>query len=475
MAKRKHSGVYERPDAPGVFYIRWTDINGKPQRKATEAKTASEAAGSAAEERAKVYRQKRGLEPVPIQRASTGITIWDLSSWWLENKCSERSRKRERYRLEADVKRTKLGEISLAQDVEHAVASYLDQLEKDGAAPGTINKLRGTLFSVFKAAKQPPRKWTGPNPIAEVPVRPVPKQKYNTLEPDEIEPMLASANDDWEGFLATGIYLGLRKGEIAGLLKECVDLGRATVLVGMSYENVGTKGGTAADPKEDLLPIPSPLLPYFQEAMKTPGPWLFPNLIADRTGMTMYTEDANPEKRLRTALKKAGIVTGYHHHCRRCGFARRPRGAGKKSLEGTPVAPKAPIPSPFPKHSEFHPDDKPRQCPQCKMRLWAEGVPRVRRFHDLRHSLITILLQRHVPHHHVQRIARHAKVETTLGIYGHLNAENLREAVEMVAPAAAPLPLSPPPVSELGEKTSTKRAQLSLVEKKAGPTGGITQ
>lgn len=474
MAKRKQPGVYQRPDAPGVFYIRWRNINGLVQRRATTAINQTEAANLVAEEKAKVHRQRLGLEPVPIQRSSASTTLWDLCHWWLEHKCSDRSYKREKYRLEAEVKRTKLGETSLAQDIELVVATHLDKMEKEGAAPGTINKLRGTLFSVFKEAKQPPRRWTGPNPIAEIPVRSVPKQKYNTVASEEIEPMLARASEDWQGFLATGIYLALRKGEVAGLLKEDVDLGRATVLVRMSYENIGTKGGTAESPKEDLLPIPSPLMPYFRVAMQSLGPWLFPNLTTDRTGTTMHTEDSNPEKRLRTALKRAGIVTGYHHCCRRCGFARRPRGAGRKSLEGTSAIPKAPIPSPFTKHREFHHDDKPRQCPQCRMRLWAEGVPRVRRFHDLRHSTVTILLRRGVPAHHVQRIARHAKLETTLGIYSHLDVEDLREAAEMVAPTAHPMTPSAT-VTELDGKRSTKRAQLGLVEKKAGPKGGIPQ
>lgn len=406
-------GVYLRG---AVWYLRYRDAQGRMHRPATTARTMAEAKRLLAQVEAKVERQLLGLEPAPVQ-SSSGLALWDLCSWWLDKKCPPKGRKVERARLEKHVQRTELAALPLSLDlasVTDAVASYLDKLEEAGVEPGTLNRLRTSLHSVFSAAKKPPKRWTGGNPIADVPRRDVVKKKTGTLLSEEVEPFLAQVPAAWLGFQATGVFLALRKGEVCGLLKASVDLPAGVVDVANSYLNTTTKGGGT-----DTLPIPDALVPYFRDALKTPGPWMFPNLKTDPTGRTMLNEDANPEKITRTALKRAGLVTGYVHSCRRCGHARRPRGGGD------------PVASKFEPHTETHPDDAPRRCPQCAMKLWPEGLPRFKRFHDLRHSLVTILMRRGVPMQHIQRIARHADIKVTLDTYGHLVVEDLREAIQM--------------------------------------------
>jgi integrase len=56
------------------------------------------------------------------------------------------------------------------------------------------------------------------------------------------------------------------------------------------------------------------------------------------------------------------------------------------------------------------------------------GLPHVR-FHDLRHSAVTILLEMGVPAHVVQEIAGHSNISTTLGIYGHVLPGQQEKAV----------------------------------------------
>jgi len=52
------------------------------------------------------------------------------------------------------------------------------------------------------------------------------------------------------------------------------------------------------------------------------------------------------------------------------------------------------------------------------------------RFHDLRHTTATLLLRAGVDAHRVQRLLRHRDVRTTTTIYGHLDVEDLRAALE---------------------------------------------
>ena len=112
---------------------------------------------------------------------------------------------------------------------------------------------------------------------------------------------------------------------------------------------------------------------------------------------------------LRASLNRAGLVLGYDHTCRRC----------KK--KGTP-------------HVERHQDPVERRCPRCQMALWPVPVPRPMRFHDLRHTTATLLLRAGVDVHRVQKILRHKDVRTTTMIYGHLDVEDLRSAVNQLMP-----------------------------------------
>ena len=56
------------------------------------------------------------------------------------------------------------------------------------------------------------------------------------------------------------------------------------------------------------------------------------------------------------------------------------------------------------------------------------GLPTVR-FHDLRHSCVTLLLDLGVPPHIVMRIVGHATLDVTMGIYAHAALEEQRQAL----------------------------------------------
>jgi hypothetical protein len=63
------------------------------------------------------------------------------------------------------------------------------------------------------------------------------------------------------------------------------------------------------------------------------------------------------------------------------------------------------------------------------------------RFHDVRHTTITLLLRLKVPMHLVQRIARHSNIRLTVDTYyGHLEVEDLREAMELLGEATGVMP-----------------------------------
>lgn len=59
------------------------------------------------------------------------------------------------------------------------------------------------------------------------------------------------------------------------------------------------------------------------------------------------------------------------------------------------------------------------------------GLPDVR-LHDLRHTVVSLLLDLGTPPHVVQAIARHAHVDITMAIYAHTNLDAMRQALDAI-------------------------------------------
>jgi integrase len=51
------------------------------------------------------------------------------------------------------------------------------------------------------------------------------------------------------------------------------------------------------------------------------------------------------------------------------------------------------------------------------------------RFDDLRHTVVSLLIELGVPPHVVQAIARHADVKIMLKVYAHANLDAMRQAL----------------------------------------------
>lgn len=231
--------------------------------------------------------------------------------------------------------------------------------------------------------------------------------------------------DAWRDLFATAIFTGLRKGELFGLRKADVDLRNRILTVTRSYDRATTKGRRA-----ECIPIAAPLIPYLEHALDTAkGELLFP----DDDGR-MRSEEADPQKVLRWALGRAGIVEGYDHLCRRCKAAKLQPNTWR------------------------HSDSAKRTCPTCGMGLWPKAIPRPMRFHDVRHSTATMLLRAGVDIHRVQRLLRHTDVRVTAGVYGHLMVDDLREAVAALPSGPeSTIPALPPAPFEIAARIVSQR------------------
>lgn len=147
-----------------------------------------------------------------------------------------------------------------------------------------------------------------------------------------------------------------------------------------------------------MRPIAVELVPYLQAAIVTsPSELVFP-----RPDGRMLPRKVQLEQTLRRALRRAGIVTGHRHLCRR-------KGCG---------------------HAVLASDAKLRRCPKCNMKLWPVGQVRPLRFHHTRHTTASLLMMAGADLPAVQRIMRHTDPRITTEFYGHLSPGYLRNAID---------------------------------------------
>jgi len=295
---------------------------------------------------------------------------------------------------------TWLGALPLRSLSGPVFARYFTEVEAQPTVRGgppaasSINRLRSIFATVFEVAHEHGY-WIGDNPVHATRARDVIDAGHDILQAHEVAPVLAACAPYWRGCLAVGILAGLRKGELFGLKKLDVDLERRVLMVRRSHDRETTKSG-----KHAAVPIHEDLVPYLEEALKSPGPWLFPNHEGEQR-----SRHTDLPRILQMALVRAGFIDHWEYVCRRSGCGYR----------------------------DEQPAEDKRDCPQCGFRL--QATPRARHivWHEgTRHTLASHALMGGASLAGVQAILRHADPRLTIKTYGHLNAGYLGDEVNRV-------------------------------------------
>ncbi len=392
------ASVFQRYD---VWFVKWKDGAGQWKSQRTTCQTKAEAKRFARDLETKAERQRAGLEALP--EASRFKTFGDLLDWWLAEYGAKLRSQTILLSAEKHFRPT-LGSLPIQEVTAGRIEALLNERTAD-LSPATLNHLRALLHRIYSRAIRC-ELWQGTNPAAGVQRRKIPKRLPEYLRAEEVPAVLDALDPCWRAMFATAVYTGVRKGELLGLRKRDVDLGGGFVEVSRSYDSDTTKGARAA-----LVPIAEGLRPYLVAALQEGKG----DLLFARPDGTMHRQDLALDRVLRRAMGRAGIVTGYRHACRRqgCGFVEV-----RKTADAD-------------------------RCPQCSFRLWPSAISRHVRWHDLRHTTATLLLKAGVPLATVQKVLRHSDPAITSEIYGHLDLEDMRAAVNRL-PFATPEPLPVP-------------------------------
>ena len=406
----------------GRWYLRYRDATGKWRHKASTALTKTEAKRLAHELDLKIERQVLGLEARPDPDG--GGTVDELLTWWLKTYSAKRNehahytnvRMIARYLRPSTLAALPLARVTSGH-IETVLQGLVDQL-----SPESVNHVRSYLSRAFNAAARAGR-YTGPNPVKDVKKRRGTKRAHDYLREHEVGPVLAALPPKWRPLFATAIYTGLRKGELLALAKTDVDLATRRLTVSKSHDSDTTKGGHA-----DVIPIAAEAVPFLDAAIKaSPSHLVFPGDDGD-----MRSRETPLEQVLRRAMKRAGIVIGYTHVCRKhgCGYA------------------------------EQAPDAIVRWCSKHghPVKLWPKANVRKLRFHDLRHTTASLLLMKGGNLAAVSKLLRHTDPKITMQIYGHLAPEYMTAEVDKLSFGAMPKPEEPArfvarlsPESEVGD------------------------
>ncbi|TDB75222.1 site-specific integrase [Micromonospora sp. KC723] len=203
----------------------------------------------------------------------------------------------------------------------------------------------------------------------------VPSPRYKVgkgLSVDQVRKILAAAaGHRLHALYVVAATMGLRRGELVGLRWSDVDLDEGTLRVHQTVQRVAGRLHVLDAKTEDseaVLPLP------------------------EITWLTLL-EHQERQQAERTALAEA-----WEDH-----------DLVFPSERGTPM--------------------EPTNLSRSFARLReTAGLPGVR-LHDLRHTVVSLLMELGVPPHVVQAIARHADVKVTLKVYAHANLDAMRQAL----------------------------------------------
>ncbi len=385
------ASVYEKA---GKWYMRVKDAGGRWRDKVTQARTKTEARRIADELERKAERQRLGLEPRPLEEGGEALTIEEVVRWYCDTYLKDRpsyepTMRALRIHIAPEIGGLPVRELSAAR-----IETWL-QGKAQALGPQSLNHLRGYLVRALNKARKA-GKWAGENPALMVDTRRVPRRQYDYLRADEVPRLVDALSPELRPLFAVAIYTGLRKGELLALRKEDVDLGARLLRVARSYDRDTTKGNRA-----DVIPIAEESVPYFQQAIAgSPSELLFP-----APDGSMRRRDFKAQAILQRALGRAGIVSGWKLVCRRkgCGYLEEAAEAEAK------------------------------RCPRCDMRLWAKPKPRRLRFHDLRGTCASLLIQSGASPAAVASVLRHSDPNLTMRRYAHMDPAYLRQEINKLS------------------------------------------
>ncbi|WP_163869643.1 tyrosine-type recombinase/integrase [Myxococcus eversor] len=272
-----------------------------------------------------------------------------------------------------------LGRKAVAQILPTDIEAFLATKQDEGYSQQSRRHLRMTLSAFYRWAIK--AELAIRNPVSETETIAVPVATPAALKFEQVEVLRDAAGVQWLADLIwVAAHLGLRYAELRQVEWTHIDWRNRRIATKRAKRIAGRERRTPPRPAS----IPESLIPYLREMHKRRrGNFLF----CYEDGGQLPT--SSPDARFKSALKAAGIVSGYRRICRRqtCRYE-------EKSKVGRSV-----------------------ECPKCGFLLWVSPIHGGYSFKSLRSTLITHIIDTTGNPRAAQLQADQADIRTTLNHY----------------------------------------------------------
>ena len=308
----KHRGIYERVLADGSrkFEISYTGSDGRRRWKMVEGGIRA----AEKERRAILAARDKGEKVAPNRE-----TFAEIAEAWLarqEPRLRPKTMNLYRTALRVHVL-PRLGRRRLHEIDTDAVARLIAEMRAEGKAAWTIKGALTPLSRVLSHAER--QGWVASNPVTKLEreERPrVERREMRILEREEIDALLAAADDRHRPIIATAIFTGLRQGELLGLRWADVDLDAGLIRVRKQLDREGRLvAPKTAQAIRDVVVMPA--VAKLLAAHKLASPWSRdsdPVFASERgtpsTTATSCGAASNPPSRGRASGTCASTISG---------------------------------------------------------------------------------------------------------------------------------------------------------------------
>ncbi|MDT7548073.1 MAG: hypothetical protein QOE84_467, partial [Actinomycetota bacterium] len=361
--------IYKRRDGRWVASVHVQTSTRTWERRYLYGKTRGEVEQKLAQLREKIESH------VPV--APTNLTVGAYLTEWVEQVAARRVRRSTLYNYRLYIDRhlvPGLGAKRLDKLTARDVRLFLDRLRDSGIGARTVQYTHATLRAALEDAVRD--ELIGRNVARLVRVARPQARERQPLTAAQAKTFLESARDDRHyALFVVLIVLGMRRSEALGLRWEDVDLDGRALQVRHTLHR-----------QENSLVLLPPKTRRSRRTIPLPA----------------FVADALAEHQRRQDAEKAASKRDWHEtgHVFTTGI-------------GTPI--------------------DPRNCSrkfaaQCRV----AGVP-VLPLHALRHTCVSLLLSMGAPPRVVMEIVGHSALEMTMNVYGHVDLDSRREALDRLA------------------------------------------
>lgn len=217
-------------------------------------------------EQRKAEQEQEALEQAKVQTLKDYADKVFMPA--LSQHCSEHCRSNYQIQLNKHILPA-LGAFKLPEITQAQINAFLLQKQSEGLKHASCIKLYGILNQIFKMAYK--EDTIDKNPMEKVD-RPKPTKaeskdhEVKAFTEEDLRHIKACADKEplhWKAFINLLIYSGCRRGEIAGLMWDCVDFKEGTICIKRNLCYTPEKGiyiDTTKSKKSRIVPLPSDAL-----------------------------------------------------------------------------------------------------------------------------------------------------------------------------------------------------------------------